>query len=144
MTHEPRKPQVAVQPRRPLLARPSRAGHATGFAKTTSQRKGVEDDSKEKDRVAARDNAGGHTVAGSNRRLRTQRRGQSRGTDLALRDRATVLAIFRGLSTMVVTDAFVPGRSRWANPFMAGDEPRITLFDPPTPGGHDDGEGGEP
>src|SRR5690606_20188448 len=43
------------------------------------------------------------------RRRRAPRRGQSRSTDEALHDRATVLAIYRGLSTMVVTDAFVPG-----------------------------------
>lgn len=77
------------------------------------------------------------TVGASLRGTRTQTRrinGERREVTDRLSDAARVLAIFSGVPYVVVTDArpLGHGRSRWSNPFMAGDPGLVRRFDPPT------------
>lgn len=70
------------------------------------------------------------TVGAQLQGSRTEWKGSRRkGTErtITLHDPATVLAIFPGVPYMVYTDGG-RGRTRWENPFLAGDPISVTYF----------------
>lgn len=69
----------------------------------------------------------GETLQGVERRT-VRRKGQRTERTTSHGDSATVRAIFTGIPYMVVTDGY---RTRWANPFLAGEPRRVTYFSPP-------------
>ena len=70
----------------------------------------------------------GETLQGVERRT-VRRKGQRTETTTSHGDSATVRAIFAGIPYTVVTDG---DRTRWANPFLAGEPRRVTYFSPTT------------
>ena len=73
----------------------------------------------------------GHTIA------RPQDRAQHRRVSRPVNDDASVVAIFPGRPYLVVTNAYANSgvRTKWANPFMAGDVTAVTTFASDNPSG---------